>query len=306
MKTRFILLAMSILLAGALAAGFAARAVVAPRAGEPVNAGVLNVPSVLGQTAEEVLFYPWSMYDAQTTLPLDSYPYGSATEERSIVAASASADPPFLQFLTPFQTLFDVSYDEGAIYDALELGQGQRLGHQLFLKDYAASLPEGETVLLSFATSLEAPLSISYLTRPAHPQQLTQEQQDQALAQVRSDLTALTELDPEPTGLTQILTDYLGSSQDLGLYDRPLTQLTQTIDVVYSVSACSEAGPLLINQTPLDGKLSAMEALSGYTVQLISTPQQIVLLFTGPDRSVVGVYYDIQLERYSGVGLSGG
>ena len=67
---KFVLSALAILLAGAMAAGMAARAVAAPRTGEVISAGVVSVPSVLGQTAEEALFYPWSMYDYQTLAPL--------------------------------------------------------------------------------------------------------------------------------------------------------------------------------------------------------------------------------------------
>ena len=67
---KFILSALAILLAGAIAANMAARAVAAPRAGAVVSAGVVRIPSVLGQSAEEALFYPWSLYDMQTLVPL--------------------------------------------------------------------------------------------------------------------------------------------------------------------------------------------------------------------------------------------
>ena len=67
---KFILSSLAILLAGAMAAGLAARSVTAPRAGEVVSAGTVPIPSVLGRTAEEVLFYPWSLYDMQTLVPL--------------------------------------------------------------------------------------------------------------------------------------------------------------------------------------------------------------------------------------------
>ena len=41
-----------------------------------------------------------------------------------------------------------------------------------------------------------------------------------------------------------------------------------------------------------------------YTIQLITTPQQIVILFDLGNSSTLGIYYDIQLERYSGCGMS--
>ena len=39
-------------------------------------------------------------------------------------------------------------------------------------------------------------------------------------------------------------------------------------------------------------------------VQLISTPRQVVVLFSWPGFWTFGIYYDVQLERYSGFGLS--
>ena len=53
---KFWVSAAAILLAGAITAGLAARAVIAPPTGQVHSAGVVTIPSVLGQTAEEVLF----------------------------------------------------------------------------------------------------------------------------------------------------------------------------------------------------------------------------------------------------------
>ena len=39
-------------------------------------------------------------------------------------------------------------------------------------------------------------------------------------------------------------------------------------------------------------------------IQFISTPRQIVLLFQTNSGTSIGVYYDIQLGRYSGLGMS--
>lgn len=94
---KFILSALAILLAGALAVGLAARAVVAPRAGETVSAGVVSVPPVLGQSTEEVLFYPWSLYDTLTLEPC--FPCLDSEEELQAVKENARPFP--IAFLPP-------------------------------------------------------------------------------------------------------------------------------------------------------------------------------------------------------------
>lgn len=319
-QIRFIALSLSILLAGALAAGFAARAVVAPRTGEPVNAGVLPVPSVLGQTAEEVLFYPWSAYDALNLLP-----YSTTVEQELTAAGQEDAQAVlsayaqvFSNVLSPFRTLFGAEYDDELLFHAVELGQSDQLGNPLFLKDYPASGPEGTQLLLSFAWS--APLSqngsVSYLVKPARPEALSQQRQDQALARVRADLEALLRLEWEEGGepeLFLLLTRYYDAAHSLGLSYEPLGSLGERLKTAryYLSLAESEADEAFAAEMepealPLDEALERLEHVGGCTVQLISTPTQIVLLFTGPDRAVVGAYYDIQLERYSGIGLSGG
>ena len=39
-------------------------------------------------------------------------------------------------------------------------------------------------------------------------------------------------------------------------------------------------------------------------VQLISTPRQVVVLLSRQGQWTLGIYYDVQLERYSGFGIS--
>lgn len=315
----------------------------APREGEPVSAGVLSVPSVLGQTAEEVLFYPWSTYDAQAMLSLPDAvrqeyadTLGADGAEGHVAALAAF----YAEALSPFQLLFDAEYDGEAISRAIEVGQSEQLGHPIFLKEFYASGGEGgEELLLSFAraTTASSGQSISYLVKPARSETLSQERQDRALAQVRADLESLLQLDEkhwESNELVWLLRRYYEFSHTFGLYYEPLEVLSQNIEVSqaylsfsygdpytnsysnsysnsypeheYTTDTQLRTAPEEVQKLSLDAALDQVEKLSGCTVQLVSTPQQIVLLFTGPDRSVVGVYYDIQLERYSGIGLSGG
>lgn len=302
-----------------------------------MNAGVLSVPSVLGQTAEEVLFYPWSTYDTLPIQPLSDVlrqqriETGNDDTERAMEALSEF----YNGLLAPFQDIFGAEYDGKAIFQALEEGENGQLGFPLFLKDFSASGPENEELLLSFARVVTASSgqSISYLVKPAQSETLSQERQDRALAQVRADLESLLQMDweqMEQSELYLLLSRYYDFSHTFGLYYEPLESLSRNIEASqaylsfsysdpytdsysnsyteheYTMNAQLKTAPEETQQLPLDAALDRMEKLSGCTVQLVSTPQQIVLLFTGPDRSVVGVYYDIQLERYSGIGLSGG
>ena len=59
----FVLLTVLILLAGGMAVGMAARLVVVPQAGKTVEVDTPTIPSVVGQSKEEVVFYPWNRYE---------------------------------------------------------------------------------------------------------------------------------------------------------------------------------------------------------------------------------------------------
>ena len=65
---RFVLLTALILLAGGMAVGMAARLVVFPQADETVEVDTPTIPSVLGQSVDEVVFYPWDRYDRTPSL----------------------------------------------------------------------------------------------------------------------------------------------------------------------------------------------------------------------------------------------
>ena len=69
MKTRnrrpwlFVLLTVLILLAGGMAVGMAARLVVVPQAQRTVEVDTPDPPSFISQSMDEVMFYPWTLYD---------------------------------------------------------------------------------------------------------------------------------------------------------------------------------------------------------------------------------------------------
>ena len=55
---------------------------------------------------------------------------------------------------------------------------------------------------------------------------------------------------------------------------------------------------------PQEELLESVNNSGGASIQLVSAPSQIIVLFTSSIGITLGVYYDIQLERYSGLGVS--
>lgn len=313
---KFAASALAILLAGAMAAGFAARAVAAPRAGEVVNAGVVSIPSVLGQTAEEALFYPWSLYEMQTLMSIP----GEVLKTQTLPTGD------MLFAVAAFDAL-------GVEYSAEELVKSQlwsgtdtpeRKGTELiFLKDFPATLADGGVpVSLDYALCGTNPLSVSWLVRPRTQAELTERQRQAALEKVREDLAGLlrymrgSDRDYE-NDLMRLIEGFGGrfDDMDMTIFLEWLEALINILRSQYGsveISPFSEGGQIVEDAyfpaAPEDvSHLSLEELLAlGFNVdiQLVSTPRQVVALFSWPGSWTFGMYYDVQLERYSGFGLS--
>ena len=334
---KFILSAAAILLTGAIAAGLIAYAVVSPQTGEVQSAGVVTIPTVLGQTAEEVLFYPWSMYDTQPlrhltddelldALGLDSF--GNTMEEVNQVLSKADYMDDFgLRFFTNFGLIMPLSIRWDGLVAALEWnldanGSAPAAGPQMFLKDYPALAGQEDQVpvTLSFAASGG---SLSFLIRPAQAGTFTEEEQAAALERVENDLFALffpaytAELwdsaaegflaedganDPPGLGLRRIIQTFFDYNARSGAGSVELIS-----DFLVSRSWVTEKGwlaPEDFETASIDEFLSAVESVVDWNIQIVTTQQQILVLFTRPGGAVFGVYYDIQLGCYSGIGIN--
>lgn len=317
---RFILSSVCILLAGALAAGFAARAVVLPRTGETISAGVLSVPSVLGQTAEEVLFYPWPVYDMQTLVPiseedLEKYDLGYPFDLFAAITAMDALGAEFdMEKLVRSQYVSDGK------------GLGSRHVELRYVKDFPAVLGD-VPVLLNYAQSSYDSFAVSWLMQPAQEEALSEEQRQEALDKVRNDLAGLIwyGLLKQDRNYNSDLTAFLERFDPLR--DSALTfyeWLREWMELMYyqfsgssEVSAeVPDAGSVIIytgsgheaqterEEPPSLEELLTMGQGDFVDIQFISTPRQIVLLFQLNDGLSIGVYYDIQLRCYSGLGLS--
>ena len=317
---KFALSAAAILLVGAVAVGLAARAVVSPRVGEARSAGVVAIPTVLGQTAEEVLFYPWSMYDTQPLRHLTEDELFFVFETNDGYAGTEIVSPneklaywPVL-LLDSFCLIRPVDLSPDELLPALEWnlndqGIGPSYGTHIFLKDFPATarLGEDETetpVILSFAMGTGLETSVSFLMRPALARALTGEEQAAALERVEEDLRLmLLPASPYYSGLYWLLQAFhyyrdwaVGISMDpFDLFVKDRLALTEWLDAALE-------DPY---EAPMEEFLSAVEQSGLWNIQIITTQQQIVVLFTGNSGAVFGAYYDIQLGCYSGIGLTG-
>lgn len=233
------------------------------------------------------------------------------------------------RFFTPF-TLFGADFDAFDAYCAVQYASISRSQTSLaFLKDFPGRAEDGTPLFLSFADSIlggAAPSSISYLVRPQNPGTVTEEQKAQALERVKADLRELLtsqelldaayasdttyelllegnlayvtpseEVPPIDNDLAALLSDYCVLARICGVTCEPVVITWEYLAVV-----CEFSG--FTGETTLDDALAALDQ-AGAQVQLVSTPDQIIVLFTNGS-IMVGVYYDIQLERYSGLGLS--
>ena len=319
---KFILSAAAILLVGAVAAGLAAHAVVSPRTGEVRSAGVVTIPTVLGQTAEEVLFYPWSMYNTQPLRHLTEEEllinfgldeFGASMEEVDLFLSEFTVNwlehTDILQPYRYFSQLMELSFQWAEFFDALECnwderGQAPSFGTHIYLKDLPATahLDNETPVTLSFAISNND--SLSLLIRPAQPREITEEEQAAALARVEDDLRLmLLPANPYNSELYWQLQSFYDYYSVIG---------TTQMDLINSFFEDRMALTARLDSTlddpyeaPMEEFLSAVEMSSNYwNIQIITTQQQIVALFTENSGGIFGVYYDIQLGCYSGVGIS--
>lgn len=310
---KFILSALAILLAGALGAGLAARAVAAPKVGETVNAGVVSIPSALGQTADEVLFYPWSRYDGQSLVPLER-----ATLENVELGIVNTPGDILTSSIAALYAL-EADYDLNSLLKELVWNQSElKTADMVFLKDFPAALDDGTPILLSYALSFSGPQSVSWLITPREAAEPSQQQRQAALDKVEDDLAGMlwAVLRPDrnfTNDMAAFLQNFDQSFLSLNLdylHERLEVTLAQVCDHI-SFSYYQELpgevagdGSELPSQPPPTEELLERASGGSGQIQLISTQDQIVALLTSDTGIMLGVYYDIPLGRYSGLGIS--
>ena len=269
----------------------------------------LPVQSVMGQSDDQVLFYPWPLYESALTL--ENCPLGDPLDYYSpLVYPFTSLGVPLSGPVKARQLIL-----------ATKIHSSQDF--YMFLKDYPAELDSHTQVELSMALAYEptGKQSISYLWQPTEQQEIYPGQADAALTRVKEDLydyLVLAATDekslheataagryawPQDNQLVAALR--AGEESKFLMFDfvpDALYSLQQYVQVGWDFAyAIAPQGDLF--ELTLDEFLDQQNSYGTYTVQLITAPRQILVLFT-MNEYTLGVYYDIQLGRYSGVGYA--
>lgn len=339
-KPTFLLIVIAILLAGAMTAGFAAYTVVAPKTGKVVSAGPVSIPTVLGQSAEEVLFYPWSMYDtmALRTLTDEELFYDMNLFSLFPDIQDISDIDDVMEMFDEYPELFDkymesdqlyyglhsflpeLSYSHNDLIHSLMCNDMQKLGYSgfqfLFLKDFPAVLKESNVpVTMNMSFSNDMRIAFSFLLKPQNPEEIAEEDLLHAKEKVEQDLRDLflqgTAHEPEPK---ESKSKSATKKENLPVpsFESELAGVLNGFGEIDPVSNFLNDTVLITDmiyqmwpdpeQVPMNQLLGAIPS-TGWSIQMIDTQQQIVLQFSYMG-AVFGLYYDVQLGMYSGFGMT--
>lgn len=291
----FVLLTALILLAGGMAVGMAARLVVVPQADETVEVDTPTIPSVLGQSVDEVVFYPWDRYDPEavsTSFSPDSENQNQWFYQENLV---------WMGGLLGLSGLED-SMSQGAFLDNL-----------WFWCDCPATTQDGQPALLDVALGQDSGnFGMTWVARSTG-EPPTRAQKEAAVAKVQEDVCGLFDDTEEKWELKELLyqlEEYVYSfgpvDEELGIWKNSvgsyLASAQYYIDsILYRISDCGYSGATLDTKEKLKA-ISSFAQGQNLTVQLVTTQRQVVVVLTYvPEGITIGAYYDMVLEQYSGL-----
>lgn len=291
----FVLLTVLILLAGGMAVGMAARLVVVPQAGKTVEVDTPTIPSVLGQSVDEVVFYPWDRYDPEavrTSFSPDSENQNQWFYQENLVRMGG---------LLGLSGLED-SMSQGAFLDNL-----------WFWCDCPTTTQDGQPALLDVALGQDSGnFGMTWVARSTG-EPPTRAQKEAAVAKVQEDVCGLFDDTEEKWELKELLyqlEEYVYSfgsvDEELGIWENSvgsyLASAQYYIDsILYRISDCGYSGATLDTKEKLKA-ISSFAQGQNLTVQLVTTQRQVVVVLTYvPEGITIGAYYDMVLEQYSGL-----
>lgn len=291
----FVLLTALILLAGGMAVGMAARLVVVPQADETVEVDTPTIPSVLGQSVDEVVFYPWDRYDPEavsTSFSPDSENQNQWFYQENLV---------WMGGLLGLSGLED-SMSQGAFLDNL-----------WFWCDCPATTQDGQPALLDVALGQDSGnFGMTWVARSTG-EPPTRAQKEAAVDKVQEDVCGLFDDTEEKWELKELLyqlEEYVYSfgsvDEELGIWKNSvgsyLASAQYYIDsILYRISDCGYSGAALDTKEKLKA-ISSFAQGQNLTVQLVTTQRQVVVVLTYvPEGITIGAYYDMVLEQYSGL-----
>lgn len=351
-RSLFPILTVGILLAGALIGTAAIRSLIAPPVGEIISAGVQNVPSIPGLTADQLLFHPWDSYALEKCSPMTEAfladPYSDLNQAMYALIPSAieqAEDNPeaLLEQFLPVVMLpsdWDLQYEQTDLEAHMEWSTDNN-GREfhVFLTDLPAKLSrDASNTDITLSCGISCPRTsvngFSMVAQPAQAVSVSDEARQAALDKVDSDLydlfqirqvceslyygeadssnLTLTYASPTdvlflaPSLVAESWEAYFRHPSGLGPYLLHLQDATSgSLDLISSLmESCLLTLDDVSTDLDLDAMLDRLEELQGWSVQRISTPTQIALLFHNPYIGTIGFYYDITLACYTGMGFS--
>lgn len=291
----FVLLTVLILLAGGMAVGMAARLVVVPQAQRTVEVDTPDPPSFISQSMDEVMFYPWTLYDPEavrTSFSPDSENQNQWFYQENLVRMGG---------LLGLSGLED-SMSQGAFLDNL-----------WFWCDCPATTQDGQPALLDVALGQDSGnFGMTWVARSTG-EPPTRAQKEAAVAKVQEDVCGLFDDTEEKWELKELLyqlEEYVYSfgsvDEELGIWENSvgsyLASAQYYIDsILYRISDCGYSGATLGTKEKLKA-ISSFAQGQNLTVQLVTTQRQVVVVLTYvPEGITIGAYYDMVLEQYSGL-----
>lgn len=304
----FVGLMILILLSGGAAVGFAAYMVAAPQTQVTVEVDTPTLPSFIGQSVDEVVFYPWNRYDPENFTS-------------QILGDDVGITNWYIHHLTDGATqLLGLSLDAFDIQNAL-------MDYDVcYWKDRPAVTADGQSVLLDVSYGKDnRDLGMTWVARSTG-ELPTRVQKEAALDKVRQDVCDLFAPQEDPGDLSQILLvlyeylyqfansfpsleEYPGSDLDGLPREWYAAGIMDTVfSPIYALAATDWLQPGLSTQQQLDVLSTAAQNLD-YHIQLVTTQRQVVVLLTQSypttgDWYTLAVYYDVGLGQYSGLVLN--
>ena len=291
----FVLLTVLILLAGGMAVGMAARLVVVPQAGKTVEVDTPTIPSVVGQSKEEVVFYPWNRYEDETFE--SNLSQEMINQQMGWLTYNLDRIPSILGF-----TGMQDSVNQGKIRNNTGYWVGCPVTTQ-----------SGLPALLDVAYGQDyQDFGMTWVARSTG-EPPTRAQKEAAVAKVQEDVCGLFDDTEEKWELKELLyqlEEYVYSfgsvDEELGIWENSvgsyLASAQYYIDsILYRISDCGYSGATLDTKEKLKA-ISSFAQGQNLTVQLVTTQRQVVVVLTYvPEGITIGAYYDMVLEQYSGL-----
>lgn len=294
----FGLLTALILLTGGTAVGLAARLVVAPQAGQTVQVDTPTLPSVMGQSVDEVMFYPWNQYDP-TRFSGDLAP---ELEDQAAWYSHHLTDGAAMLGLT-LQGDWDIQ-------------DGLMGADVCYWKDRPVVTQAGQSALLDVAYGTSSrDFGMTWVARSTG-ELPTRAQKEAAVATVQRDVCALFHPEVQSGGLSQTLQaldTYLLQFRSSQAVVSPEWYAAEVLSTICApISPIAATASIQTGQSPQQRleSISSVAQDMNYYIQLVTTQRQVVVVLTQFDSTLgdwytVGVYYDAVLEQYSGVVLNG-